>query len=75
MPMITVRYVTSSPQPELGAKIAELVARLGDEKLGKDPGVTAVLVEPADRQSWFIMAENGILAHREYRIGVRESTY
>jgi len=56
--MITVRYVTPSPQPELHAKIAELVARLGDQKLGKDQGVTAVLVEPADRQSWFIAGKH-----------------
>jgi 4-oxalocrotonate tautomerase len=54
MPMITVRYVTPEPRPELRQQIAELVARLGAEKLGKDPGVTAVLVEPADPQSWFI---------------------
>ncbi len=58
MPMITVRYVTPTPQPELRAKIAELVARLGDEKLGKDPGVTAVLIEPADRESWFIAGKH-----------------
>jgi 4-oxalocrotonate tautomerase len=58
MPMITVRYVTPSPRPELRAKIAELVTRVGDEKLGKDPGVTAVLVEPADRQSWFIAGKH-----------------
>lgn len=54
MPMISVRYVTPTPRPELRPQIAELVARLGAEKLGKDPGVTAVLVEPADPASWFI---------------------
>lgn len=54
MPMITVRYVTPQPRPELPTQIAELAARLGAEKLGKDAGVTAVLAEPADPQNWFI---------------------
>ncbi len=54
MPMISVRYVTPVPQPELRSEIAALAARLGAERLGKDPGVTAVLVEPADPEGWFI---------------------
>src|ERR1700760_3924473 len=54
MPMITIRYVTPQPRPELRPKLAELARRLGSEVLGKDPGVTAVLVEPADPESWFI---------------------
>jgi 4-oxalocrotonate tautomerase len=54
MPMITVRYVTPNPRPELRPDIAALAARLGAEMLGKDPGVTAVLVEPADPEGWFI---------------------
>ncbi|OYQ36446.1 4-oxalocrotonate tautomerase [Niveispirillum lacus] len=54
MPMINVRYVTPEPRPELRAQIAGLAARLGAEKLGKDPGVTAVLVEAADPEGWFI---------------------
>ena len=54
MPMITVRYVTPEPRSELRQQIAVMAARLGAEILGKDPGVTAVLVEPADPQSWFI---------------------
>lgn len=54
MPMIIVRYVTPDPRPDLRARIAGLAARLGAEKLGKDPGVTAVLVEPADPDGWFI---------------------
>jgi 4-oxalocrotonate tautomerase len=52
--MITIRYVTPEPRPELRGEIAALAARLGAEKLGKDPGVTAVLVEPADPEGWFI---------------------
>ncbi len=54
MPMITVRYVTPSPRPELRADVARLATRLGAEQLGKDPNVTAVLVEEADPQGWFI---------------------
>jgi 4-oxalocrotonate tautomerase len=54
MPMIIVRYVTRNPRPELQAQIAALAARLGAETLGKDPSVTAVLVEPAAPESWFI---------------------
>jgi 4-oxalocrotonate tautomerase len=54
MPMITIRYVTPSPRPELKPAIAALASRLGAELLGKDPNVTAVLVEEADPQDWFI---------------------
>jgi 4-oxalocrotonate tautomerase len=52
--MITVRYVTPRSRPELRPQIAALASRLAAERLGKDPGVTAVLVEPADPDSWFI---------------------
>lgn len=66
MPMITVRYVTPEPQAELGSRIAALAARLSAERLGKDPAVTAVLVEAADPASWFIAgarpAEAGLSA-------------
>src|SRR4051794_33080317 len=54
MPMINVRYVTPVGRPGLRADIAALAARLGAEQLGKDPGVTVVLVEPADPDSWFV---------------------
>ncbi len=57
MPMIVVRYVTPSPKPELRADVAALAWRLSAEHLGKDPGVTAVLVEEADPQGWFIAGE------------------
>ncbi|MDR4306687.1 4-oxalocrotonate tautomerase family protein [Chelatococcus sambhunathii] len=57
MPMIVVRYVTPSPKPELRADIAALASRLSAEHLGKDPGVTAVLVEEADPKGWFIAGE------------------
>ncbi len=54
MPMITVRYVTPSPRADLKGAVSSLAARLGAEQLGKDPNVTAVLVEEADPQDWFI---------------------
>lgn len=66
MPMIIVRYVTPSPRPELDAEIAALASRLSAERLGKDQGVTAVLVEPADPSRWFVAgkrpAEAGLSA-------------
>jgi 4-oxalocrotonate tautomerase len=52
--MITVRYVTPKAKPELRPQIAALAAQLGAEYLGKDQGVTAVLVEAADPEGWFI---------------------
>lgn len=54
MPMITIRFVTPRPRPELKPEIAALAARLSAEILGKDPDVTAVLVEAADPDSWYI---------------------
>ena len=54
MPMITVRYVTPRPRPELRYEIAALATRLASEHLGKDPALTAVLAEAADPGSWFI---------------------
>jgi 4-oxalocrotonate tautomerase len=54
MPMITIRYVTPRPRPELRAEIAALATRLAAECLRKDPSVTAILVEEADPAGWFI---------------------
>lgn len=66
MPMITLRYVTPSPRPELVPALAAAAARLAAEQLGKDPNVTAVLVEPAAASGWFIAgqrpAEQGLSA-------------
>ena len=64
MPMITVRYVTPKPRPELRAPIAALASKLAAEHLGKDPGVTAVLVEPADPEGWFIAGAHPTAAGR-----------
>lgn len=58
MPMITVRYVTPRPKPELRKEIAAVAAGLTATHLGKDPGVTAVLVEEAAPESWFIAGEH-----------------
>ena len=54
MPMITIRYVTPNPRPELREELARAAAALGASALGKDPGVTAVLVEAADPEGWFV---------------------
>src|SRR5690349_6297028 len=54
MPMITVRYVTPKSDPSLRTAIAEAVPKLSAEHLGKDPGVTAILVVLADPEGWFI---------------------
>jgi 4-oxalocrotonate tautomerase len=58
MPMITVRYVTPQPRPELRGQVAALAARLAAERLGKDPHVTAVLVETAEPESWFVAGKH-----------------
>ena len=58
MPMIIVRYVTPQPRPELREQVAELARSLGHRVLRKDPNVTAVLVEEADPDGWFIAGEH-----------------
>ena len=57
MPMIIIRYVTPQPRPDLREQVAKLARSLGHEMLGKDPNVTAVLVEEADPDGWFIAGE------------------
>lgn len=54
MPMIIVRYVTPTPSPTLRDRIAAAVGEWSCLHLKKDPGVTAVLVEPADGEGWWI---------------------
>ena len=58
MPMITIRYTTPNPQSDLRPQIAALASRLAAEKLGKQPEVTAVLVEYADPKGWFIAGQH-----------------
>ncbi|HEY0292931.1 MAG TPA: 4-oxalocrotonate tautomerase family protein [Hansschlegelia sp.] len=66
MPMIIVRYVTPRPQAVLKEAVAALASRVAAEHLGKDPAVTAVLVEEAQAQDWFVAgrrpAEDGLAA-------------
>ena len=57
MPMIIVRYVTPESRSGLREQVAELARSLGQEVLGKDPNVTAVLVEEADPDGWFIAGQ------------------
>lgn len=54
MPMITIRYITRADQADLRPSIAAAAAGWAAEYLGKDPMVTAVLVEPADPAGWYI---------------------
>jgi 4-oxalocrotonate tautomerase len=64
--MIVVRYVSPAPRPEMRGQVAALAGRLAAETLGKDPGVTAVLVKPADPDGWFVAGrrptEDGLAA-------------
>lgn len=57
MPMIIVRYVTPEPRPQQREQVAELARSLGHDVLRKDPNVTAVLVEEADPDGWFIAGQ------------------
>ncbi|TCK30682.1 4-oxalocrotonate tautomerase [Ancylobacter aquaticus] len=66
MPMIQIRYATPAPAAGLQAALAHRAAQLAQQWLGKDPTVTAVLVEPADPAHWFCagrsLAEAGLAA-------------
>lgn len=62
MPMITLRYVTPNDKEDIRPRAAALATRLAHEELGKDPAVTAVLVEPADPQGWFIAGKRPVEA-------------
>ncbi|MFN7025916.1 MAG: tautomerase family protein [Pseudorhizobium sp.] len=57
MPMIAIRYVTPNFRQQLQLEIAQRITRLSAEILGKNPQVTAVLVEPASPDSWIIAGE------------------
>ncbi|WP_426958216.1 tautomerase family protein [Muricoccus radiodurans] len=67
MPMITLRYASAEDAAALRPALAAEASRLAAEVLGKDPGVTAVLVEPADPATWFVagrsLAEHGLSAY------------
>ncbi|AXV18238.1 4-oxalocrotonate tautomerase (plasmid) [Neorhizobium sp. SOG26] len=54
MPMIKARYTKSRDGGDLRPEMAALLSRLTAEILHKDPSVTAVLVETADPEDWFL---------------------
>ncbi|MCK0207442.1 4-oxalocrotonate tautomerase [Starkeya koreensis] len=68
MPMIQIRFAApaSSPATGLEAGIAARAAALAAQWLGKDPTVTAVLVERAEAHHWFVggrsLAQEGLAA-------------
>jgi 4-oxalocrotonate tautomerase len=70
MPMITIRYIDPDPEKTVSeqrkAAVAAAAAGWAVEYLGKDKGVTAVLVEPADPGGWYVAghrpAEEGLSA-------------
>lgn len=64
MPMIQIKYATAAPAVGLDAALAARAAQLAQRQLGKDPALTAVLVERADPAHWFCagrsLAEAGL---------------
>lgn len=52
MPMITINYATARKTTK--QEIAAAVSRLSSGILGKDPKVTAILVEQASTDDWFV---------------------
>lgn len=67
MPMVQIKFalapVHTSDHADIEVRIAALAASLANEKLGKDPDVTAVLVEQVDGARWYCggrsLAEQG----------------
>lgn len=65
MPMIQIKFALApgSRCTDIEARIADCAARLAHDELGKDPGVTAVLVEQVDGARWYCggrsLAEQG----------------
>ena len=57
MPMINVQ-VAGEPNAELADKVQQTVTRLTAEILGKDPKVTAVVVEFIPRKFWFVAGKS-----------------
>jgi 4-oxalocrotonate tautomerase len=64
MPMITIRYIDPTVEGPAGVElkraIAAAAAGWAAEHLGKDKGVTAVLVEPAAPSGWFIAGQRPV---------------
>ncbi|WP_421699965.1 tautomerase family protein [Ancylobacter sp.] len=53
MPMIQIKYATAAPAAGLDAALAARASQLAQQRLGKDPALTAVLVQRADPEQWF----------------------
>jgi 4-oxalocrotonate tautomerase len=53
MPIIQVKYSAPQRHEPLQAKVAAKVSALSAEFLGKDPAVTAVIVEEVPAHRWF----------------------
>lgn len=53
MPLITVKYSTPLPASGLVPAIANAITRFASEVLGKDPKVTAAVVEEVATANWF----------------------
>src|SRR3974390_310745 len=64
MPIIQVKFSTPRAQQDLAGKVAATARSLSTEYLGKDPAVTAVIVEEVSSQQWFCgersLAEQGL---------------
>jgi len=53
MPLITVTYATPEAVKPQRSAIAATVSRLSSSILGKDPGVTAIIVTESNPEDWF----------------------
>jgi 4-oxalocrotonate tautomerase len=64
--MITLQYATPQRKPGLAEALAEAASRLSADILGKNPAVTAVVVEEIDPARWFVggrsLAQHGLAA-------------
>jgi len=58
MPMIQIRFAPPAAHLPREAVIARTAAALAEQWLGKDPAVTAVLVEEVDPARWFCGGES-----------------
>jgi len=73
MPMINVQ-VASEPNAEVADKAQQTVTRLTAEILGKDPKVTAVVVEFISPRFWFIAGKSAaVRGSAEFFVDVRIS--
>ncbi len=54
MPIIQIKYSAASADRDLPARIAAEAVRITTEVLRKNPGLTAVTVEPIPADRWFV---------------------